>query len=74
MSAFSSHVVTHTFYFVDSYYLIPGYGIFTIKPIQKDDFIAEYRGELMSRKDGDEKEEEYGEKYGSYLYFFDDYW
>ena len=54
--------------------LILEFGIFTSMEITKDSFIAEYKGEFISKAEGDKRDEEYSEEDGCFLYLFDNYW
>lgn len=57
-----------------------GRGVVTNKPFRKGDFLCEYAGELISRKEAVQREIEYANdpNIGSYMYFFSykgsDYW
>ena len=53
---------------------ILGNGVFVTRDVIKGSFLLEYKGTLLSAQEGDEKEIEYGEDVGSYLYFFKDQW
>ena len=46
-----------------------GFGIFANKKIEKGSFICEYRGKILSKKEGEEiyQNDLYG---GNFLYFF----
>ena len=58
------------------------HGVFTDKPLFKDDFIVEYSGNLVTAEEGEELEEAYkradeeqeGSSVGSFLYFFREHW
>lgn len=54
--------------------IFPGYGVFAKKKYAKGDFLMEYRGEMVSSKEGREKMESYPKHLGSYLFFYDKYW
>ena len=51
-----------------------------MKELPKYSFIAEYRGELLSYDEGEiveemyERKSEEGKQFGSFLYFFEEYW
>ncbi|EDV22448.1 N-lysine methyltransferase KMT5A-A [Trichoplax sp. H2] len=49
-----------------------GRGIVTTKPFKKGDFLCEYAGELISRKEALQREVSYGKdpNIGNYMYFF----
>ena len=49
-----------------------GRGVKTTRPFKKDEFVVEYIGDLLSRKEGLEREDVYGKDptIGSYMYFF----
>ena len=49
-----------------------GYGVFTTKEFKTGDFLLEYRGDLISHKDGLQREKTYKSSQGSFLYFFKD--
>ena len=49
--------------------------MFSTKELQKNEFIVEYAGNLISKKEGEELEDNvYSDEDGSFLYFFDKYW
>lgn len=60
-------------------YSIIEHGVFSTQEIKKGTFIAEYKGRLLSYKEGEKTEERYkkeektGKVYGSFLYFFEKY-
>ncbi|XP_064619473.1 N-lysine methyltransferase KMT5A-A-like [Lineus longissimus] len=48
-----------------------GRGVFTLQDIKKGDFLLEYSGELISKKEALQREEEYKMKEkGNYMFFF----
>lgn len=47
-----------------------GFGVFALKTFEPGEYIAEYKGELMSKKEGIEREQMYGDEKHSYMYFF----
>ena len=48
-----------------------GSGVFAEKAFTKGSFLLEYRGELISKQNGEEREEAYKkERRGCFLYFF----
>ena len=50
---------------------ILGWGVFAEKAFLKGSFLLEYRGELISQGNGEEREILYEkEKHGCFLYFF----
>ena len=44
--------------------------MFTTQPKQKGDFILEYAGELLDRKEGIRREQRYTTEHGSYSFYF----
>ena len=46
---------------------LSGRGVFTTRRFSKGDFLLEYKGELVSHKEGCEREISYPEDLGSYL-------
>ena len=50
--------------------LISGLGVFATRAFQKDDFLLEYRGELILAAEGDKRLVEYPEGILSYIYFY----
>ena len=60
----------HTFLFVNSsFILFLGYGVFTTKALNEGDFVCEYAGELISLKEGEDREISYTDGDGSFIYF-----
>ena len=51
-----------------------GVGVFANKAILKGEFILEYAGELVFHEEGQKREEEYPEHFGSFLFFYNKYW
>ena len=49
-----------------------GFGIFACKKFYKNDFLLIYKGDLLSRSEGQKREKHYNEKDGSFVFFFDD--
>ena len=49
-----------------------GKGVFATKFFSKGDFLLEYRGELITRDEGSEREDFYNPDLGSFLFFFKD--
>uniref|UniRef100_A0A915DFH0 [histone H4]-lysine(20) N-methyltransferase n=1 Tax=Ditylenchus dipsaci TaxID=166011 RepID=A0A915DFH0_9BILA len=49
-----------------------GRGIRALRSFEKDEFVVEYKGEIISYKEAKIREDEYGKdsKIGSYMYFF----
>ncbi|KAJ8043799.1 N-lysine methyltransferase KMT5A-A [Holothuria leucospilota] len=47
-----------------------GSGVFCEKTFSKGDFLLEYRGELISGEEGTERDKNYPDTKGSFLYFF----
>ena len=58
------------------------HGVFTEKPLCKNDFIVKYSCNLVTAEEGEKLEEAYkradeeqeGSSVGSFLYFFREYW
>ncbi|XP_042610370.1 uncharacterized protein LOC109051994 isoform X3 [Cyprinus carpio] len=48
-----------------------GRGVFTCTPIEKGSFVAEYRGELISRYELDKRQKKYTEKQNAFLFDFE---
>ena len=46
--------------------------MFTTIPFSKGDFLFQYKGDFISAKEGEEREENYPEEAGNFLYFFSD--
>ena len=54
------------------YFSLPGHGVFATVDIAEGSFVCEYKGMLMSAKDGCEIEKEYeSQGQGNFLYFFE---
>ena len=49
-----------------------GYGIFSTKKFEPNQFLVEYCGELLSSSQGEERFEAYGCEKGSFLFFYGD--
>ena len=49
---------------------VKGRCVFAAKTFEKNEFVCEYHGNLVSREKGDELFKKYGEEKGSYLYYF----
>jgi SET domain-containing protein len=47
-----------------------GRGVFTKRSFCKGEFLLEYKGELVSKKEGCSREDTYPADVGSYLFFF----
>jgi SET domain-containing protein len=47
-----------------------GRGVFTKNEISRGDFLLEYRGELINEEEGQKRERNYDEEFGSFMYFF----
>uniref|UniRef100_K1PFJ0 Histone-lysine N-methyltransferase pr-set7 n=1 Tax=Magallana gigas TaxID=29159 RepID=K1PFJ0_MAGGI len=47
-----------------------GKGVFAKKDYKKGEFILEYDGELISRREGENREKNYSSALGSYIFFF----
>lgn len=47
-----------------------GKGVFAKKDYKKGEFILEYDGELISRREGENREKNYSSGLGSYIFFF----
>ena len=45
-------------------------GVFATRNFLKSDFLLHYVGELVERKEGEERETMYGDAHRSYIYFF----
>ena len=39
-------------------------------PFKRDDFILQYKGETLSSKEGEEREKQYSDDEGNFLFFF----
>ncbi|XP_065677366.1 uncharacterized protein LOC136092753 [Hydra vulgaris] len=50
---------------------IIGKGVFTTKVFAKNDFLLEYKGELISNEEGIKRHEKYGIDKGCFIYFFE---
>ena len=46
--------------------------MFTTIPFSKGDFLLQYKGDFISGKEGEEREDKYPEEAGNFLYFFSD--
>lgn len=46
--------------------------MFTTITFSKGDFLLQYKGDFVSGKEGEEREDKYPEEAGSFLYFFSD--
>lgn len=51
-------------------YCFTGKGIFTAKDFKKGDFLLEYRGDLLEYSEAKEKEKQYNEDDGSFMFYF----
>ena len=47
-----------------------GKGIFAATDFKKGEFLLEYRRDLLSYSVAKKKESEYGDKYGSFMFYF----
>lgn len=47
-----------------------GKGVFATREFKNGDFLLQYKGELISAKEGEQREKEYSSEQGSFLYFF----
>ncbi|CAH3186026.1 unnamed protein product, partial [Porites lobata] len=47
-----------------------GKGVFTTREFKSGDFLLEYRGEIVGRKEAEERENKYLPHHGSFMYFF----
>ena len=47
-----------------------GRGITTTIPFKKGDYICSYSGDLLSRAEGIDREQQYSDDVGCYLFFF----
>ena len=47
-----------------------GKGTFAKENFEKGDFLLEYRGELISKEEGEHRQEVYQDEEGSFLFFF----
>jgi SET domain-containing protein len=45
-------------------------GVFANKDYRKGEFIVEYDGELINKKEGEKREKEYQQDLGSYIFFY----
>ena len=55
-------------------FIILGYGVFTTIELEKNSFMLEYPGELLTVQQGEERCNEYEESIGSFLFFYNDIW
>ena len=46
--------------------------MFTTIPFSKGDFLLQYKGDFISGKEGEEREDKYPGEAGIFLYFFSD--
>ena len=53
-----------------SFFLNKGKGVFMTIPFKRDDFILQYKGETLSSKEGEEREKQYSDDEGNFLFFF----
>lgn len=52
------------------YFPKKGRGIVAMRDFRMGEFVAEYTGILLTKKQAKEKEEVYGEEEGSFMYYF----
>lgn len=57
------------FLFTLVFFLFLGYGVFSTEALNEGDFVCEYAGELISLKEGEERELSYTDSDGSFIYF-----
>ena len=58
----------------ENYLLVIGFGVITTKRIQEREFVLEYPGKLISAENGRYRKENYPAHYGSFLFFYNEYW
>ena len=46
--------------------------MFTTAPFSKGDFLLQFKGDFISGKEGEEREDKYPKEAGNFLYFFSD--
>ncbi|KAJ8039237.1 hypothetical protein HOLleu_16889 [Holothuria leucospilota] len=51
-----------------------GHGVFTTTQFEKGAFLLEYRGEHITAAEGGEREENYPQSSGSFLFFYKQKW
>ncbi|CAG5929663.1 unnamed protein product, partial [Menidia menidia] len=49
---------------------VPGRGVFACAPIERGSFVAEYRGELISKHKREKRQKKYTEKQNAFLFDF----
>lgn len=47
-----------------------GKGVFTTRTFRHGDFLLEYKGELLSKNEACQRERQYGDSDGSFLFYF----
>ena len=52
-------------------FVFSGRGIFASAPIKKGSFVAEYRGELISKYEWDKRQKKYTDKQKAFLFDFE---
>ena len=52
-------------------FILKGSGVFKKRSIMKGDFICQYHGEQLSEKDGENRRDNYQDKDGNFVYFFE---
>ena len=57
----------YSFFF---FFINKGKGVFTTIPFKRDDFILQYKGDILSSKEGEEREKQYADDEGNFLFFF----
>ena len=58
------------FFFFFFFFFFLGKGIFTARSFRKGEFLLEYRGDLLNYSEAKEKEKEYVEEDGSFMFYF----
>ena len=54
-------------------FFIIGRGVFTTIPFNKDDFLVQYKGQILRGQEGEEREKNYSDEDGNFLFFFEDH-
>ena len=52
-------------------FTLTGNGVFTKRSIMKGDFMCQYHGEQSSEKDRENRRDNYQDKDGNFVYFFE---
>jgi len=56
------------------YHFNLGHGIFTTRDFEPNEFLLEYRGELISKAEGEKRLKTYSHEMGSFIFFYNDKW